>query len=302
MDKKTISEQNCPTKNPALSNQQDWLSNRTPILKEGICARLCQDGLFHFGVTFKTGEEAGESHQWGNLDLHLPGDKAPVIENRESLSSLTLPLSRWVVSRQQHTDTIVRVSSKEAGKGSLDYEDSMGPADALCTTDPNLLLGVFTADCIGLIITDPSVPSAAVIHSGWKGTAKAIVMRSAEFMKKEGILHPEQAQAWFSPSLQKQSLEVGLEVVQAMEEMAEREGLNLSDCILPHENPQKRYIDNQELCIRMLLAQGFHQENIHPALQDTKTDETCFSYRRDGLQGEHFTFAWISPYKEQNYS
>lgn len=281
----------------SADENRDWLSLLPVQKKDGIVFRLKQEGPFLTGVTYKNWkyrpDEAGFS-AFGNLDLHLPGDKAQITGNRQTLASAVgLPLGHWALARQQHTDTILRVTKDEAGKGSLVYEDSLGPADALCTTEPDLLLGVFTADCIGLILTDPSVPSLAVIHSGWKGTAKAIVKRSVEFMKKEGILHPEKAQAWFTPSLQKQSLEVGLEVVEAMEEMARREGLEIEGCILPHENPGKRYIDNQELCIRMLEKEGFHRENIHPCLQDTKTDETCFSYRRDGLSGEHFTFACL---------
>lgn len=284
-------------KEQSAEQPEDWLAGLPVIRKEGISVRMSLTDQFGMGCTGKvitgTDQISPEACQWGNLDLHLPGDKAMTRSNRQTLAGLTLPLDRWTVARQQHTDTILRVRAEEAGRGSLVYEEALGPADALCTTQPDLLLGVFTADCIGLILTDPSVPSVAVIHSGWKGTAQAIVRRSVQFMKKEGILHPEKAQAWFTPSLQKQSLEVGLEVVEAMENMASKEQLDLEGCILPHDNPAKRYIDNQELCVRMLLTEGFQRENIHESLQDTRSDETCFSYRRDGLLGEHFTFAWI---------
>lgn len=276
---------------PDLSAAADWLDQAQPIEQPDLHARLHQEDRFGLGVTFRS----PQAFQQGNLALHISDQPQEVLANRRALAEKTLPLERWVLASQKHTDQVIRVSAEDAGKGALEQSSAPGPADALWTTEPRLLLGVFTADCIGLILTDPSVPSLAVIHSGWRGTAQAIVLRTVQAMKKQGLLHPEQAQAWFSPSLLASSLEVGQEVVQAMEEMAARENLDTTDCVLPHPDPDKAYIDNQKLCVRMLEKEGFLPENIHESRIDTKTDPDCFSFRRDGLLAEHFTFGWIRP-------
>lgn len=277
-----------------LSAASDWLDQAQRIEQPDLNARLHQEELFGLGVTFR----APQAFQQGNLALHISDLPKEVLANRRALAEKTLPLENWVLASQKHTDQVIRVSAQDAGKGALEQASAPGPADALWTTEPGLLLGVITADCIGLILTDPSVPSLAVIHSGWRGTAQAIVLRTVQAMKKQGLLHPERAQAWFSPSLLASSLEVGNEVVQAMEEMAGRESLDITGCVLPHPDPDKAYIDNQKLCMRMLEKEGFLPENIHESRIDTKTDPDCFSFRRDGLQAEHFTFGWIRPRTE----
>ena len=46
--------------------------------------------------------------------------------------------------------------------------------DAVYTTEPNILIGVFTADCLGILVVDETTPCICAIHSGWKGTTLEI--------------------------------------------------------------------------------------------------------------------------------
>ncbi|MBB5183410.1 polyphenol oxidase family protein [Catenisphaera adipataccumulans] len=221
-----------------------------------------------------------------NTALHICKDPQAVLANRRALAEeLGIPMARWALPWQKHTANIARVTADDRGRGTVDVNTSIMNTDALYTTEPGILIGVFTADCIGLILIDETTPCIAVIHSGWRGTAQAITDACLKELTALHLLHPQHTAAYFSPSLQYDSLEVGLEVPEQMKH------LDTEGCIR-YTGKGKAYIDNQGINIKMLKKYGI--TDIHPSSLDTKTDETCFSYRRDGIGGgEHFTFAYI---------
>ena len=231
----------------------------------------------------------------GNLALHVCQDPNEVKKSRKLFAKDSLPLENWCLPWQKHTASIKRVFYGDRGKGAYQAHDSILETDGLYTTDPGLLIGVFTADCLGILFADPSIPLVAAVHSGWKGTVQAITLNLIEQLKKDGLFHPESLHVYFSPSLMPSSLEVGPEVVSQIEEMAQDKGLDLKGCILPGKG-DRSFLDNQKVNVRMLESEGIPSSNIHLSNMDTKTSPYCFSYRRDGKQtGEHFSAIWIDP-------
>lgn len=227
----------------------------------------------------------------GNMDLHVCVDPAAVMQNREALAkSLDLPLSRWALPWQKHTDKLHEIRSEEAGAGAFDKDTSIMDFDAVWTSEPALLTGVFTADCCGLVFYDPVTPLVGAIHSGWKGTASEITRKTMEKLIREGKLHPESTQVWFSPSLLFDSLEVGLEVVEALKPIQA-----FQEQYVRYDGNGKAHIDNQGLNRQMLLDAGIPAENIHTSDMDTITRPDCFSYRRDKPTGEHFSYIFLRP-------
>lgn len=240
-------------------------------------------------VTLKT-QTAEES---GNTALHVCQDPEAVVRNRKLLEADTLPLENWVLPWQKHTANIVRVSRDDRSKGAYSAKSSILETDGLYTTDPDTLIGVFTADCLGILFADETVPLVGAVHSGWKGTAQAITLNLIDALRQDGLFHPETLHVYFSPSLMPSSLEVGPEVVEQIEAMAEKHALDLEGCILPGAG-DRSYLDNQAINARMLQACGIPASNLHLSGLDTKTSPWCFSYRRDGRDcGEHFSCIWI---------
>lgn len=230
------------------------------------------------------------------MALHVCQDPKAVMENRRILEQQTLPLQHWALPWQKHTDHIRRITALDRGAGALDRRTSIMDVDAVWTTDPDTLIGVFTADCVGLLVADPAIPVIACIHSGWKGTAQAITAKTMDVLIREAGLDPHRTQAWFSPSILQNSLEVGMEVIEAMEPLKEQ-GLDVDRFWYKSPDPDsdRAYLDNQGLNAAMLMAAGVPEENIHLSTLDTKTSPECFSYRNEGKKtGEHFTFGWIS--------
>lgn len=229
----------------------------------------------------------------GNTALHVCQNPKSVMENRLVLARQTLPLDHWVLPWQKHTANIARVHQSDWKKGAFEAESSIMETDGLYTTDPDTLIGVFTADCLGILFLDETLPLAGAVHSGWKGTVQAIVLRMIEALQQDGLFSAETLHVYFSPSLMPSSLEVGPEVVSQIEEMALREHLDLEGCITPGQG-DRSYLDNQVINVRMLEACGIPSDHIHQSNLDTKTSPWCFSYRRDGKEcGEHLSCVWI---------
>ncbi len=223
-----------------------------------------------------------------NMALHVCLNPEDVLKNRQQLAQeINLPLDHWALPWQKHTANIYRITKVDLGKGSLDANTSILNTDAVYTTEANILIGVFTADCVGLLLVDETTPCIAAIHSGWKGTVQGITDKTVKELIEKNLIHPESTKAYFSPSLLFNTLEVGMEVVDQLKE----NHIDMEGCIryMPNE---KAYIDNQGMNILMLKKYGIQE--IFPSSYDTKPNEHCFSYRRDGKQtGEHFTFGYI---------
>ena len=223
-----------------------------------------------------------------NMALHVCLNPEDVLKNRQRLAlEINLPLDHWALPWQKHTANIHRITKEDIGKGSIDANTSIMNTDAVYTTESNILIGVFTADCVGLLLVDETTPCIAAIHSGWKGTVQGITDQTVKELIEKNLIHPKSTKAYFSPSLLFDTLEVGMEVVDQLKE----NHIDMEGCIryMPNE---KAYIDNQGMNIRMLKKYGIQE--IYPSSYDTKPNEQCFSYRRDGKKtGEHFTFGYI---------
>ena len=89
----------------------------------------------------------------------------------------------------------------------------IGEGDALITGDPALFVSVRTADCVPILLADPEHHTVAAVHSGWRGTAAAIVRRAIEAMALQFASDPSHLVAAIGPSIGPCCYEVGPEVV-----------------------------------------------------------------------------------------
>jgi len=91
------------------------------------------------------------------------GDIRNDLKARASLSETLGVSERWATVHQVHSDEVVRVD--ETGEA--------GAADAVWTTEPDLPVAVFTADCFGVVIEAPE--AVGVAHAGWRGARAGVV-------------------------------------------------------------------------------------------------------------------------------
>jgi YfiH family protein len=120
---------------------------------------------FHdFGVeAFTTGREAG------SFGLHTSEPVGQVIARWTALrAQLGGPAARLATSSQVHGNQVVR--HRGEWRGWLRGED----ADGHLADERGTAMAVTVADCVPVFLAHPS-GAAAVLHSGWRGTAARIV-------------------------------------------------------------------------------------------------------------------------------
>ena len=92
--------------------------------------------------------------------------------------------------------------------------------DALITQVPGLWIGVYSADCVPILIADTRLKVVAAIHAGWRGTVGGITRATVERMTADFGCRPEDLQAVIGPSISPDAFEVGEEVVMLFRQSA----------------------------------------------------------------------------------
>lgn len=107
--------------------------------------------------------------------------------------------------KQIHSDKILKYVRN--GKSIKDEE-----GDAIITNEKNVIIGVFTADCVPVILIDEEKEVIAAIHSGWKGTFESITLKTIEKMKLEFNTNESNIKAYIGPHIRECCYEVSEEL------------------------------------------------------------------------------------------
>jgi len=164
-------------------------------------AALEKANIVH-GFSTRTGGKTRVYQPWlpaseGDLNLSFTKEDDPklVAENRRRfLRAASGKPSRFnlITLRQMHTP-IVHVIRK------TDPTPLRG--DAMMTNLPGLLLGIQTADCIPILLTDKKTGAIAAFHAGWRPTLARIVERGIGRMRLEYGTDPKNIIAAIGPGI-----------------------------------------------------------------------------------------------------
>lgn len=160
-------------------------------------------------------------------------------------------------------------------------------ADALATATPGLRLAVRTADCVPLLLCDPSAPAVAAVHAGWRGTAHGIAPEAVRFLRTHYGSEPRNLIAALGPAIGGCCYEVGPEVAHQFRDLfPERNDLH-----------GQTTIDLREALRRQLVRAGLSPSRIDVSTACTRCGGGEFhSYRRDGHRaGRMLSFIALSP-------
>jgi polyphenol oxidase len=85
-------------------------------------------------------------------------------------------LSDIVIMNQEHGDVVHTITN------------GMRPerGDGVILAQRNVAGIIKTADCLPIILCDVSVPAVSIIHSGWRGTARKILLQAIAGMERVG--------------------------------------------------------------------------------------------------------------------
>jgi polyphenol oxidase len=241
----------------------------------------------------------GHSRLYGgnalNLGFTRQDSRAAVERNRTAfLQRLKAvrgkKLWQLVTLRQIHSDIIHHVASAPA---------ELLPGDGLITDQPELLLGIQTADCLPVILADTKKRAVGVFHAGWRGTVKRIVEKGVGEMRRWFGTEPRNLLAAIGPGVHSCCYEVGPEVRQIFQsqfaysdrlfreakesdQIREKYPLLFLTARAPghSELPKQIFLDLVEANRQQLLASGVPASRITASTLCTacRTD-LLFSYR-----------------------
>ena len=170
-------------------------------------------------------------------------------------------------------------------RSDLTREDLEG-YDAFITELPGVAIGVRTADCVPILISDPRNRVIAAIHSGWKGTVQKIALKTIGVMETRFKTRPEDLVAVIGPSIGPASFQVGEEVAAKFKEA----GFPM-DAIWSFQGqgdgrPMSggHHIDLWEANKWILQESGVKEGNIWISGIDTFLDPSFFSARRESVE------------------
>lgn len=136
--------------------------------------------------------------------------------------------------KQIHSDKILNYTCNDEN-----IKDEEG--DAIITNEKNIIIGVFTADCVPIILIDEEKEVMAAIHSGWRGTFESITLKTIEKMKSEFNTNEMNIKAYIGPHIRKCCYEISEELKSnfiekkktiSKEELFDGNNLNLESCIV----------------------------------------------------------------------
>ncbi len=179
------------------------------------------------------------------------GDSAEhIIQCRKALcSDLGIAADHIVTARQTHSAEVAIIDRLPV--------EPLVCVDALVTKLRGVVVGVFTADCVPILLCDPAEGVIAAVHAGWRGTVAGIAANAVRAMESIGA-KAERIEAVVGPSICQKCFEVGNEVVA---EFA-RHALSLNSIIVRNSTTFKAHIDLAAANCHLLEQSGVPRGNI----------------------------------------
>ncbi|MCL2567429.1 MAG: peptidoglycan editing factor PgeF [Alphaproteobacteria bacterium] len=207
-----------------------------------------------------------------NTSFKLEDNPQHVEKNREAIAkSFNLPTNKLLTLNQVHSPKVIQADKSTP----CDIE-----ADGMITCESDIVLGIYTADCIPILFCDTINKQIAAIHCGWKGLLGGIIQNTIAKLKssaKNNILMV------IGPCIHENSYEVDENFYDSF--------INKDQSA--HEffkklQAQKKYVFNLPLyAYNIGIKNGINKNNVDIINLDTyKNEDLFFSHRRSTHRNE----------------
>lgn len=157
------------------------------------------------------------------------------------------------------------------------HKDPLPSADALVTNKKGLLLGVLTADCCPILLSNDDGSLVGAIHAGWRGATMGIIENTINLMFEKGA---KTIHAAIGPCLWADHFEVQNDFIQAYQKNG-----GIDDFLL--QKDQHVYFDLPGFVAYQLEKSGVASLTNSP--YDTYSNKDLFfSYRRKTHLNDRF--------------
>ena len=209
-----------------------------------------------------------------NFGTNCGDTEEAILQNYTDVLSLmdTTP-DMAVKSKQTHSDITLTVDKTFGGEGIL-KEQRYPEADGLITTEKDLAILIFFADCVPVLIADPVKKISAAIHSGWKGTQKNIVGKAVMQLINEHQCNPKDLLCAIGPSISICHFEVSEDLY---DDMTKQYGNEIGQI-----RNNKFFLDLKKTVTLQLTANGIPAQNIAVSDHCTVCEKNLYSFRREG--------------------
>ena len=192
-----------------------------------------------------------------------------IYENRRRFLRLFDREYKLATVWQVHGDTIATVDS-------LDFRsDADDKADGLISDIEGVLIAAKTADCVPVLIGDPTTKAFAAVHAGWRGTVQSIVKKAIAKMTEKFRTDPTELIAAIGPAAGRCNYEIGQDVISAF-----GENFDESEKYFTATRDRHALVDLHAANRDQLIDAGVINANIYTAPFCTmERSDLFFSYR-----------------------
>ncbi len=198
---------------------------------------------------------------------YFVGDAREAVDENWTLIREQLPQFKAVALLNQVHGSTIRVVTRETA--------SLRPAaDGMVTADQGVILGIFTADCVPILMVDPKRKIAGALHAGWRGVLAGIANEGVRAMTNLGA-HPRDIRASLGPSIGLCCFEVDAELADRFR--AANHSMRMH---IRAGRPGKAYLDLRAIVKDQLQRAGLTSDRITNVGPCTRCASDRFFSRR----------------------
>jgi len=213
-----------------------------------------------------------------NLILAISKKRDGNLKNDEEarkkfLDKFNLSFKNLIFLKQIHSKKIILIKKRKSFP-------RIG--DGMITKEKEIVLGVFSADCLPIFIFDQKREIIGLLHAGWKGSLKGIAKEAIKILKKEGS-NPKDVLVYIGPSISGKCYEVPKERA----EIFSKKFKKFKSKIIKQKG-EKYFLDLRKLNKLIFIEEGVLPKNIQISKICTFCNKNYFSFRREkgNLSGE----------------
>ena len=234
------------------------------------------------GFTTRYGGVSAAPLQTLNTALHVGDEPQAVAANRERVAgALGWDVAAWTCAEQVHGNRVHVVTAADRGRGRLDRASAVQDTDALITSEPDVLLVMYFADCVPLYFFDPAAGALGLAHAGWKGTVLDVAGETVRAMERAFGTKPADLLAAIGPSIGVCCYEVDEAVLRRVRPLAEGAEAGGRPFFIPGGDGRAR-LDLKEINRHLMIKAGILPSRIEMSTWCTgcRTD-LFFSHRKE---------------------